>query len=855
MVNKCCVGGCRSNYESQDVKIKTFRFPTDEKSKQAWYNALPNKMENITRNMVVCIKHWPANFRTVRKKGHDLPADPPSIFENTPLSYRRQSLINFHERNIEQRSVSMEARQCASNDGPPEVDFDSDTISNWITLTEFCATKDLVLDNTDEGITLLKLEKNPPKLIYSIHITKEFGVSCNKGNTAVPVREYLGFAAKLQRFSKLDLIIEKLEMFDMHLSTELQSIGEQVFALLPRNDLSEQKKTQLDFIGSQILLQTYDPNGRRYSPSIMKQAIVLFLRSRNCYSSIRDILALPSAKTLTKYFGCLGDPGSNEECKRTIDSVFSELNGMQKFCKVLIDEMHIKPAIRYQGCHIIGNAVDEPEKAARTILAIMIAPFMGGPAFVARLIPIYSLKADLLFEQCKIIIEIIHQNFGFVFLLMSDNLRTNQKCFGQFHKTYGSVNVFSINHPVKNTHFEQLYIFYDPTHLVKNIRNNWVTEKMQKLRYFDTSCEEAVTAKWSDLISIYNEEKDNDVRITPINYATLHPSNFEKQKVKLVQNVFNEKTVAALTIKGYHDTATFVSHVTKLWNILNTKSAEKGFRLNDADREPIRSVDDKRLSYLNTMASNFLLMDTSKSVYETRIMQLTKDTSNALHITLNGLVDLVKNLLNKGVSYVLPGEFQSDRLEGEFGVYRQSCGGNYYISFEQVKNALCLRRIKLYHTLNITQEMNHISSKCCEERLNEDELNCLDQCLEMSSHLSEFEKSSLYFISGYVAFKENMKSEVLPADILGNDSEFTDLVSRGKLTLYAYFKDVKEKVCCNKLLKAFREIYECTFSNFENQQSILRRFVNTFCKGHVTRKTDAIREQKNDIKKKRLSNR
>ena len=65
------------------------------------------------------------------------------------------------------------------------------------------------------------------------------------------------------------------------------------------------------------------------------------------------------------------------------------------------------------------------------------------------------------------------------------------------------------------------------------------------------------------------------------------------------------------------------------------------------------------------MDKNVLLMDTSESTHHSRVTKLTKDTSNAL-VTLNGRVDLTKTLLNKGASYILLGDFQSDRLEGEF---------------------------------------------------------------------------------------------------------------------------------------------------------------------------------------------
>ena len=62
------------------------------------------------------------------------------------------------------------------------------------------------------------------------------------------------------------------------------------------------------------------------------------------------------------------------------------------------------------------------------------------------------------------------------------------------------------------------------------------------------------------------------------------------------------------------------------------------------------------------------------------IMCLTFDTSNALNVILTGLVSLIKLDLNHGFSNVFPGNFQSDRLEEELGICRQSSGECYYIS-------------------------------------------------------------------------------------------------------------------------------------------------------------------------------
>ena len=63
----------------------------------------------------------------------------------------------------------------------------------------------------------------------------------------------------------------------------------------------------------------------------------------------------------------------------------------------------------------------------------------------------------------------------------------------------------------------------------------------------------------------------------------------------------------------------------------------------------------------------------------TRMLWFTSETSNALHQTLTGIVGLVKCLLDAGCKYVLSGKIQSDRLEGEFGIYRQSSGYSSYL--------------------------------------------------------------------------------------------------------------------------------------------------------------------------------
>ena len=87
----------------------------------------------------------------------------------------------------------------------------------------------------------------------------------------------------------------------------------------------------------------------------------------------------------------------------------------------------------------------------------------------------------------------------------------------------------------------------------------------------------------------------------------------------------------------------------------------------------------------------------------------------------------------------------------------------------------------------------------------------------MSTELTEIEKSTLYYISGYVAFKEGCS--VSAPDVPADNSEFLNYVSRGSLGhpppdlydfsqyIYAFFKAREKKWCPQVFLDAYQIIY------------------------------------------------
>ena len=369
-------------------------------------------------------------------------------------------------------------------------------------------------------------------------------------------------------------------------------------------------------------------------------------------------------------------------------------------------------------------------------------------------------------------------------------------------------------------------------------------------------------AKWKDIIEVYRYEQSSDLKLTKLDFQSLYPNNVEKQRVQLVCNVFNEKTVVVLVQKNIKETASFVRNVTKMWNILNIRSISIGYRLKDNDRLPFTDVNDKRLDFLLRMATIFKQMD--NSIKGSRIKGLTNETSNALNQTLVGIVDLIKTLLIRGYKYVLPGKISSDRTEDEFGIYRQSSGGNYLISAEQVFSSFQLERVKLFSKLDITTEENR-GNDCCSISLedSEEDLEFVERCFIESSNLNTVERSTLYYICGYVSQKEGIACTDTE-DLSLPESEFTQNISRGglsfppinlfDLSLYYSFFKLKTRKCCTKIfLEEFDQNHSYTEYDFKDIKSINRRLCNCFFKAFVKNFNNERIEDEREIKRRRIS--
>ena len=219
-------------------------------------------------------------------------------------------------------------------------------------------------------------------------------------------------------------IVSRVSNYENDIQSDISQAGAHFSKILEQSVLQEGAEKKIRFLCSQMMLTGKNPGEHRYDATIVRDSLKIYLRSRSAYKALRDFLVLPCDKVLKSYFGKLGTAGSSNECLKVVGNVFSELAETERFCYISADEIYVKAAVRYRGGgQIIGLGVDQdPPKPAKTILALMINFLYKIPAFIARLIAVTSLKAELLEEQLILLIHIIHNIGGYVFLTMTDNL-------------------------------------------------------------------------------------------------------------------------------------------------------------------------------------------------------------------------------------------------------------------------------------------------------------------------------------------------------------------------------------------------------------------------------------------------
>ena len=197
-----------------------------------------------------------------------------------------------------------------------EQKVDEDIIGDFSTLTSHCFDRfygKYFVNISSDSLKISKLDdESPPDLKYCLIIHKDFKVEAYRGRKKIPTRDIIkGFSAKLERFSQIDKILNRLEDTPLDIKHELRACGAKILDLANEIDDDEKysgQKRRMTFTAKQIILL----QRRSYTTDDMLEAINLYLRSRSSYKSLRELLVLPSPNTVREYFG---KHGSHRWCQ------------------------------------------------------------------------------------------------------------------------------------------------------------------------------------------------------------------------------------------------------------------------------------------------------------------------------------------------------------------------------------------------------------------------------------------------------------------------------------------------------------------------------------------------------------
>lgn len=493
----------------------------------------------------------------------------------------------------------------------------------------------------------------------------------------------------------------------------------------------------------QVKFILVNPHKYRYSTDLIILASIFFSISPHAYKFVRSskMLILPHPNTIKKVCAKYDtNPLLEQNDSYFLNYVknrFGFLEEKEHLVMLLFDEIHIKSVFDYKGGNIVGAAFNS-EKAAKTAFVFMIKSFLSNFKEVAHILPVRQIEAETVYSIIKKVIVGLH-NIGYkVLCVVSDNNAINRKAMSFFNSPPELKICYS--HPCSNE--IPLYYLFDSVHIFKCLRNNWLNKKdvNQTLNYpplSDSNDEsEFCQASFCSLKHLYAIEENMLVKFAySLTRKSLFPSNFERQNVKYVMNLFHESVIEGLlhygsekNLKNYESTADFLKMIVDWWSVVNVKTVFKGVRRKNSLEYPLL-VDNEPFKFLAKF-SNW------SQKWNKFSDGLTKETYTALTHSAQALLSLTKYCIETlHFSYVLPGKIQTDSLEARFGDYRTLAGSQYLISIRQIFEVENKLRLQSILPLQLSSKKY---GKICVDMNDIENIDCKDDALIIHENLSQY---------------------------------------------------------------------------------------------------------------------
>lgn len=749
MVKKCCVPECRSGYSTHHY-VTEFSFPRESNPelRRKWILSIRRKNLTVTKNTFVCENHFEEKFiyRTpTGQKRLRWNLDPvPSIFTYPPsvrATSRSQTRRNPRKRVV----MSDELKDFQKVDQINSIsDLSEIKISGWI------------FESFDTYARFYQLSDGVPEVFGAIVIDSSLHVKLSFKGRRLPYPPWIRCLPNCVLTKKSQVA----ELFNY-----VKNCGEEGenFAFL-----------------EELASARYSQGSVPYSTEIIRFALRLRYTSLSAYEFTAKYLPLPSLRTLRRI-----SSGSVDSWKLVSSLTHSE-NTSKDMC-LLLDEMYLQPEARYDGVSVVG--VSEENELYTSVVCFMLVSLKNPNPVVIRAMPVTKLSGKLLLIGVQDCLKCANEMGINIRAISTDNHSVNVNLFGLLTSEYPSVSSdvssdsLSFRSPFNGS---TIFLIFDPVHLIKNIRNNWLKIRRFRVPPFEAQVDafsicftENSFIDWDILKKVFDKETGFLLKKAPsLSFQALHPFN-KKQNVPLAIAVFDIRNAAAIESYFPEDkvalaTATFIRLIYMWWNILNAKSIDNPLRLANGIRK-----NDGKILFLQKFARWVTSWDA-----------FSKQTQKALVQSSQAVALLSEALLDEQYDFVLTSRFQTDYIEKRFSCYRQMSGGRFLVSLYDVKKSE-----KIVQVLKILQNVDSLN-----DVLEREETVVTDDFVDKLSNnysLSDHETEVVSFIAGYVSFRLQKKSctacnELLKYDLI-DFCQYITTLDRGGLSIPS--KSLFHSVC------------------------------------------------------------
>ncbi|XP_072758714.1 uncharacterized protein [Anoplolepis gracilipes] len=537
----------------KDAKITFHRFPKEKTKKLVWIKAMGLCIESLPKSSHLCSLHFLekdfdcTSLVRTRLRENSIPI--PNISElgdrkeetdisSVPNTSVKISLTEPIHNNYNLTSSTLQDNEtktieifhCVSDKTPTEILFETSVFNNELTL-ESEATKIQIRhreDGNDDDNEIILKRKMHCFTFDDVHTNQQLEDTPRKKFMRKAIFNQKKFyqqqmqtlkqrnKRQQKRIAQLNTILKELKqkslLTDEHADL-LKTIGECNISLFKR------------FIAnSNILINKKKPNfSKEYPPEIRKFALTLHYYSPKAYNYVRKHFnaCLLHPKSISKWFKSINEnPGFMEEALYSI-SKRVKATDYPLFGTLIFDEMSISQHIEYDGEKFSGyvdfgnEIINDKTNIVKDALVFLIVCMNAAwkvPVGYFLINGITAYQKNNLIMHC---ICLLHDTgvrvVGLTFDGTTTNFTTAKKL--QCNLTPNCLQTW-FPHPVTN---EKLFIFLDPCHMIKLVRNMFGDLKIvvNGLKH---------RIKWQYIIDLYNLQKQESLHLDVMNDHEYFPN-------------------------------------------------------------------------------------------------------------------------------------------------------------------------------------------------------------------------------------------------------------------------------------------------------------------------------------------